>query len=127
MAVEAKLKYEGMPVEYNFFPGDKEYISHGEFRIINNSDTQVEIEFDKCELTTGNEEKRLNTFHVYTNDILVTDKLIVKANSAIKIKITFPSFDVHSSKFRKIEIRSFISFKTIHLNAASAVNLYFEK
>jgi hypothetical protein len=126
MQTKNQIKYEGIPVNYYFFPNDEKYISHAEFRLTNNANSNAEIQFYKCELSIDGKDKSMETFNVYSDDVLVTGKLSLKANSAVKIKITFPFVYIQYIKFKKMEIHSHIISKTRHIKAISGINVFYE-
>ena len=124
--MEKNILYEGIPVNYYFFPGEDEFIYYGTFKLTNISSETVEVVFNKAELLTDNFSEELKTFAVNIDGDLIDKKTNIDGNSFIQIKITFPFISVQDLKFNTLKIRSEI---TVHLEkffADSDAMIFFE-
>lgn len=120
------LTYEGVPVTYNFFPGDDAFIFYGEFKLINHSNEDAEVLFDKAELLTDNSQQEIPTFYVHLEGNLVEKKVKVSGNSINRIKITFPFIAVQELRFSNIKIRSQITSLPETFIANSELIIFYE-
>ena len=75
-------------------------VSHGEFSILNNTNSEKNFFIEKCWFVKDGTEHALDIFHIYNNDTSVSNPFGVTADSRFDVRVTFPFQRVESGHSR---------------------------
>ena len=91
-----EISVNGGLVNYYFLPGSPMVVSHGEFSILNNTNSEKNFFIEKCWFVKDRTKHALDIFHIYHNDKPVSIPFGVKPESRFDFRITFPFQAVES-------------------------------
>jgi len=84
------ISVNGKSVNYYFLPGSPMIVSHGEFSILNNTNSVKDFFIEKCWFIKDGAKNNLDLFHIYQDDASISNPFGVKPESRIDFRITFP-------------------------------------
>ncbi len=84
------ISVNGELVNYYFLPGSPMIVSHGEFSILNHTNSDKDFFIDKCWFVKDGTKHTLDIFHIYDNNTSVSNPFGVKTQSRFDFRITFP-------------------------------------
>jgi hypothetical protein len=84
------ISVNGELVNYYFLPGSPMIVSHGEFTILNNTNSDQDFFIEKCWFVNDGAKDSLDLFHIYHDDESISNPFGVKSESRFDFRITFP-------------------------------------
>jgi hypothetical protein len=121
------LTVEGKEVEYIFFPGEPQQVSHGEFRFQNRSSEPAECQIKACSFGENDRLFPIDPFWVYDGDRSLGSRVTVPANSKVEIKVTFAARPVHVGPGSRYDVRLLVECQGKEYRAVSRLNLTQER
>jgi len=84
------ISVKGKLVNYYFLPGSPMIVSHGEFSILNNTNSDKDFFIEKCWFIKNGEKNNLDIFHIYRDNSSMSNPFGIKSKSSFDFRITFP-------------------------------------
>ena len=122
-----ELIIKGKIVTYNFFPGENEEISHGEFLIQNPSREEKSIKIEECFFLEGERKNKIEIFFVYAEDAELTHTISLQPLSEMDIKLSFPVQRVNAGSNSIYGIEIIVCYDSHILKAVSEIRIESEK
>lgn len=88
------IKFEGFTVEQSFLPNETHAASEADFILANNISQPVKVDIKSVFFHDGNKKENIEKFHLYANDNELKTPFIIKGNSSINFRVSFPLINI---------------------------------
>jgi len=127
MVEENDLIIEGKLVDYTFLPGEPLVVSHGEYRIANETSLAQTCAILSCHFWDNDKVVPLGVFYVYVGDREFEKVITLPSKSELDIRVTFPYREVHVGINFRYGVQIYLECRDRQYNVTSKLNITQEK